>query len=59
MPKKVIVGKEFEKAIVEFRIGTHEYSFVSSFLLNKALRRFGTKLAQKRHFRDGILGNNC
>ena len=35
--KKVIIGTEFEIAIAGLRISTTEYSFVLSFILNKAL----------------------
>ena len=45
---------EFELATVEFRISISEYSFVPSFILNKAIWSFESKYAQKRYCRDRI-----
>ena len=52
LPQKVILGTEFEKEILEFRISKPEYSFIPSFILSKALWSFGTKFAQNRYFRE-------
>ena len=56
--KKVILGTEFEKEILEFRISNPSYSYFS-FILNIALWSFGNKVAQKRYFRDVIWENYC
>ena len=50
-PKKGILGTEFKKTIVKFRIYTPEYSFVLSFILNKAFWSFDTICSQKRYCR--------
>ena len=59
VPKNVFPGTEFEKSIVKFRISTSEFSLVPSFILNKVFWSFGTKLPQKKYFRDRIWENNC
>ena len=47
-PQKGIFGTEYKKTIAKFRICTPKYSFVLSFILNKALWSFETKFAQKK-----------
>ena len=54
-PKKGILGTEFKKTIVKFRIYTPEYSFVLSFILNKEFWSFDTISSQKKVLQDGIL----
>ena len=50
LPKEFVLGTEFEKSIVKFRISIPEYSFVPSFILYEVLWSFATKLAQKKVF---------
>ena len=41
-----ILGTNFKKIIVEFKISNLEYPFVSTFILNKTISSFGAKFAQ-------------
>ena len=49
--KKDILRTKSKKIIVEFKIGSLEYLFVSIFILNK---RFVIKIVQKKYFWDEI-----
>ena len=50
--KKDILGTKFKKIIVEFKIGSLEYPFISSFISNKTFSSFETKVSQKKYFGD-------
>ena len=53
LQNKFILGTEFEKAFVKFRISTPEYSFVSSFILKKTFSNFRDQTTQEM-----LLGRN-
>ena len=42
-----ILRTKVKKIIVEFKIGSLEYPYASSFILNKTFSSFGTKIVQK------------
>ena len=57
--RKYILGKEFTKTIVKFKISTHEHHFVLGLIEKKALRSFGNKFVpKKKHFRNRIYKSN-
>ena len=46
--KKGILGTKFKKIIVEFKISSVKYPFVSSFILKKTFSSFGSKFTPKK-----------
>ena len=52
--KKDILVTKFKKIIVEFKISSLEYPFLSSFILNKTFWSFATKVSSKKYFEDKI-----
>ena len=47
LSKMDILRTKVKKIIVEFKIGSLEYPYASSFILNKTFSSFGTKIVQK------------
>ena len=46
-PKNGILGTKFKKAVVQLKISSLEYPFVSNYSLNKALSSIGINFAEK------------
>ena len=47
--RKYILGKEFTKTIVKFKISAHEHHFVLGLIEKKAFRSFGNKFVPQKN----------